>query len=93
MDGSMYPLPAEEHDTHKAGLQEKGGHNFEGQERRKDVAHVLGKSGKIGAEFEFQDNAGNHSYSEIDGKDLYPKAIQAVIDLLLRDEPEKLHDH
>ncbi len=85
MDASTDSLPAEEHDAQKPGLQKEGSHHLKSQKRRKDVAHPLGKVRKVCTKFKLQYDTRDYPYPKIDGEDLYPETVHAIINLLFRD--------
>jgi hypothetical protein len=92
MHVTAYPVPSEQHDAEEAGLQKESGHDLEGHERGDNIADRLSKAGEISAEFKFQHDPGDDSDAEIDGKELHPKTIHAVIQFFLRPYPQELND-
>ena len=93
MHAAVYPVPSEQHDAEEAGLQKESGHDLECHERGHDVTDRLGEAGEIGAEFKFQHDPGDDPDAEIDGKELHPITIHAVIQFFLRPYPEELNDY
>ena len=83
MHVTAYPVPSEQHYAEKAGLQKESGHDLEGHERGDDIADRLSKAGEISAELKFQYDPGDDSDTEIDGEELHPKTIHAVIQFFL----------
>ena len=68
-----YLLPAEVPDGDEGGLEEEGHRGFNGEERAEDVADELGVARPVGAELEFERNAGHDAEREVDEKELAPE--------------------
>ena len=60
-------------DPDEGGFQKKGGRGLDGQDCAKDIPHVFGIAGPVGAELKFKGNAGDHPDGKIDQKNLAPE--------------------
>ena len=86
------PFPAEDPDRQEGGFQKKGQGGFDGQQRAEDVAHILGVAGPVGAELEFQGDAGHHPHGKVDDKDLSPEFGHPPVVLVAGPDVDRLHD-
>ena len=66
-------VPAEEHDGHEGGFHEEGEDALDGQGCAEDVADEPGVVAPVGAELEFEDEAGGHADGEVDAEEFHPE--------------------
>ena len=75
-------LPAEYPDPDKGRFQEEGRRGLDGQQGSENVAHVGRIARPVGTELEFEGNAGDHPYGEVDQKNLTPEFGHGEIGLV-----------
>jgi len=85
-------VPAEEKDGEETRLEEEGEDAFGGKGAPKDIADEAGVGCPVGAEFEFEDDAGGDTESEDETEYLGPEAGHVVEAWVTRLEPEAFHD-
>jgi len=84
MLGFAKPVPAKEEQANHGRFQEEGHQPFDGQGCAKDVSYVMRVIGPVGAELEFQRDAGGDAQCKIDAKELAPEARHVFPDHIAR---------
>jgi hypothetical protein len=89
-------LPPEMPDADKGGFQEKGRRGFDRQKRTEDIPDIGRIARPVGAELEFERDAGHDPHGKIDQKDFAPElghgqigfvAGAHIAGLHIRDDP------
>jgi len=87
-----HALPAEGPDRHEGGLQEEGHRGLDGQQGAENVADEGGIARPVGAELEFQRDAGDHAEHEIDEEELAQELDHALVVFIPGAHVDGLHD-
>src|SRR5262249_4518158 len=85
MQPGGYAVPAEQHDTKKGRLEEKGGQYFIADERRYDISDRHREAAEIRPELVGEHDARDHAHCEGDSENLGPEAGERTETLLATD--------
>src|SRR5258706_13064002 len=86
-------LFSKEEQAEEGGFQKEGEHAFHGEGLSDDASGKAGEVGPVGAELEFQWNAGDYTYDERDPEDSGPEARGLVVGFVAGTQCQSLQDH
>ena len=92
MRPARHQLAAEQQHAEEGRLEKERRQALVGEQRRDDVADVVGEAAPVRAELERHDDAGHDAHAERDGEDLDPEGRNAEIDLALGGEMQALQN-
>ncbi len=88
-----HAVPAKEEQADEGGFQKECHQPFDRQRGTEDVADIVRVVGPVGAELEFEREAGGDPHGEVDAEQLAPKLGHVAVNLTSGHHIDRFHDH